>query len=159
MGFFEKIFGERKETTVRPEQFFKTFDAYMPAFTSWNGGIYESELVRAAIGAKAAHASKMSVKMVGAARPALQARMKAAPNEFQTWSQFLYRTMTILEVNNTAFIVPVLDANGEVTGIYTVLPSRCELVQYKNTPFLRYTFATGDVGAVELSMCGVMTKY
>ena len=159
MSLFDRIFGAKKERELTPDSFFQTLNAYVPAFTNWNGSIYESELVRSAINAKAEHVSKMSVKVMGAAKPALQTKLKCAPNEFQTWSQFLYRLSTILDVNNTAFIVPVVDRYGDTTGIYPVLPTLCDIVEYKGTPYLRYQFASGNVASIELENCGIMTKF
>lgn len=164
MGLFEKIFrpGKRREAEKalsEAECYFRTLTGYRPVFTSWQGCIYESALVRAAIDARARHISKLKVELRGSARPDLQAKMRLGPNQWQTWSQFLYRTSTILDVHNTAFIVPVMDDGLNVTGYYTVLPSRCEIVQYKGEPWLRYTFTNGLKAAVELRYCGVLTKF
>lgn len=158
MGLFEKIF-KRPRPRGEPEGFFKTLTAYTPAFTSWGGQIYESELVRAAIHARATHIGKLSVRVRGAAKPRLQTRLRAGPNEWQTWGQFLYRLSTILDVQNTAFIVPVQDDFGEAAGIFPVLPSQCEIVQYGGEPWLRYQFGAGQYAAVEMRCCGVMTKF
>lgn len=159
MGLFDVIFGHRPKEHGQYEGTYRLLTGYTPRFTSWGGSIYESELIRAAIGARATHISKLRVEMIGSARPALQAKMKHAPNSFQTWSKFLYRLSTILDVHNTAFIVPVYDDYGEPSGVYPVLPSKCEVVQYGNTPYLRYSFSHGEVAAVELAYCGIMTKY
>lgn len=158
LGLFDKIFNKKEQERVY-DSFFKTLNAYVPAFTNWQGSIYESELVRAAIDAKARHISKMSVRCEGSAKPELQTRLRVAPNEWQTWSQFLYRSATILEVNNTAFIVPIIDSYDNTTGIFTVLPDRCEIVQYKEQPFLRYYFSGGQTASIELERCGILTKY
>lgn len=159
MGLFERIFGNRPKEPKRFEGGYKMLNGYTPHFTKWGGDIYESELVRAAINARATHISKLSVEMHGSARPALQTKMKHGPNQFQTWSQFLYRLSTLLDVHNTAFICPVYDDYGEPSGVYTPLPNKCEIVQYNNTPFLRYEFGWGEKAAIELAYCGVMTKY
>lgn len=158
MGVFEKIFGARRER-VNANAYFKMLNGYAPAFSSWSGKIYESGLVRAAINAKASHISKMSVKIAGSAKPTLQTRLRLAPNDFQTWSQFLYRLDTILEMNTTAFIVPVIDEYDETTGVYCVLPSQCEFVQFREEPYIRFTFNNGKTACVELSRVGIMTKY
>lgn len=159
MGLFDKLFGNRPKPRGQFEGQFKLLNGYTPRFTNWSGGVYESELIRAAINARATHISKLNVELRGSARPALQTKLKHAPNEFQTWSQFLYRLSTILDVHNTAFITPVFDEYGEVSGVYTPLPDRCEIVQYAGVPFLRYEFAWGEKAAIELSACSVMTKY
>lgn len=158
MGLFEKIF-KRPAARGEPDGFFKTLTAYSPIFTSWSGQLYESELVRAAIHARATHIGKLSVDVYGAAKPRLQTKLKAGPNEWQTWGQFLYRLSTILDCQNTAFVVPVLDEYGEASGIFPVLPSMCEIMQYSGEPWLRYQFQSGQFAAVEMRYCGIMTKF
>ena len=160
MGLFDRIFGNRpKEPAGRYEGVFKMLNGYTPRFSSFGGGVYESELIRAAINARATHISKLKVEFQGAAKPALQGKLRHGPNELQTWGQFLYRLSTILDVHNTAFITPVYDVYGEPSGVYAPLPHRCEVVQYNNTPFLRYEFGNGARAAIEMEYCGVLTKY
>lgn len=159
MGLFDKIFGKRPAPVGKYQGDFKMLTGYAPRFTSFGGEVYESELVRAAINARATHISKLKVDISGSARPKLQAKMRRAPNEFQTWSQFLYRLSTILDVHNTAFIVPVFDDYGEVSGVYAILPERCEFVQYGGVPYVRYSFSWGEKAAIELSRVGILTKF
>ena len=159
MGLFDKLFGNKPKEPGRFEGMFKMLNGYTPRFTSYQGSVYESELIRAAINARATHVSKLKVEIQGQARPALQNKLKHGPNEFHTWSQFLYRLSTILDVHNTAFITPVYDQYGEPSGIYTPLPQKCEVVQYGGIPFLRYEFARGVKASIELEYCGVMTKH
>lgn len=159
MGLFDKIFKRPARLDQTPQGFFKTFTAYTPLFTSWGGCIYESEMVRAAIHARATHISKLAMQVSGTAKPKLQTRLRAGPNEFQTWGQFNYRLSTILDVQNTAFIVPIFDELDQVSGIYPLLPSMCEVLQYGGEPWLRYTFSSGQKAAVELRCCGVLTKF
>ena len=158
MGLFEKIF-KRPQPHGDPEGYFKTLTAYIPAFTSWNGAIYESELVRAAVHARATHISKLQLTVHGSARPTLQTRLKAGPCEWMTTGQFLYRLSTILDVKNTAFVVPILNEYDAVTGYFPALPSACEIVQYRGEPWLRYTFQNGQKASIELRRCGVLTKF
>lgn len=159
MGLFDKIFGHSPKPKGDYEGAFGVLTGYSPHFTSFGGGIYESELVRAAINARATHISKLAVEMHGSARPALQRKLSHGPNEWQTWGQFLYRLSTILDVHNSAFIVPVYDEYGEPSGVYPVLPTRCTFVQYNDVPYLRYEFSHGQTAAIELEYCGIMTKF
>lgn len=159
MSLFDWLFGNRKEPRGEYKGSFKMLNAYEPRFTTWGGSLYEQQLVRAAINARATHISKLAVQVIGSAKPALKNKLEKGPNEFQTWSQFLYRLSTILDVHNTAFITPILDQYGEVSGVYSPLPDKCEIVQYGKTPYLRYHFSTGDTAAIELENCGIMTKY
>ena len=161
MGLFDVIFKNRpkKDAGISGTQDFKMFNGYTPRFTSWGGEIYESELIRSAINARAVHASKLKFSMNGSARPALQSKLKKAPNQFQTWSQFLYRLSTILDIHNTAFIVPIYDRYGEPSGIFCPVPHRTTIVQYGNTQYLVYEFSYGERAAIELAYCGILTKF
>lgn len=159
MGLFDFIFGNRPKTDERKEETFKMLNGYTPRFTSYSGELYENDQVRAAINARATHVSKLKVELHGSARPALRAKMQHAPNQWQTWSQFLYRLSTLLDIYNTAFIVPVYDVYGEPSGIYAPLPKRCEVVQYNGVLYLRYEFTWGEHASIELDYCGIMTKF
>ena len=158
MGLFDWLWKDRPKTTG-PASEFRLLNGHSPHFSSWDKDLYESELIRAAIGARATHISKLKVETHGAARPALQNKLKHGPNQFQTWGQCLYRLSTILDMHNTAFIVPVYDQYGEPSGVYTPLPLRCKLIQYNGVPYLQYEFSSGEKAAIELSYCGIMTKY
>lgn len=161
MGLFDRLFGNRPKPQGSYSGLWKMLDGYTPRFSRFGGDIYESELVRASIDAIARNVSKLDVTMTGSAKPALRRKMQHAPNEIQSWSQFLYRLATILYAHNTAFIVPVFDRYGEVSGVYSVLPERCEVVQYgeEQVPYLRYRFGWGETAAIELANCGVMTRF
>ena len=161
MGLFDFLFKRAPEPKGEFGGDWRMLSGYEPHFSTFGGNIYESELVRASIDAIARNISKLTVVTGGAARPKLQTKLRHAPNELESWSQFLYRLATILFVHNTAFIVPVYDQYGEPSGIFPVLPERCEVVQYgaDKTPFLRYKFAYGETAAIELAYCGIMTRF
>lgn len=163
MGLFDKLFGRKPEPKGEYRGEYRLLNGYSPVFNRFGGSIYESELVRAAINAIAVQCGKLEVTIQGSAKPSLQSKLKKGPNEIQSWSQFFARLATILYVHNTAFIVPIFDQYGEVSGIFSVLPDRCEVVQYKVgkeiKPYLRYTFRWNEKAAIELENCGIMTNF
>ena len=160
MGLFEKIFGPREPAPAKqPATVFKLLSSYRPVFRSWGGELYEDELVRASIDAIARNASKLEITIQGSAKPVLRTALKRRPNNFQTWSQFLYRLTTILNMQNTALIVPVINDKGETVGVYPVYYRRIEVVAYKGEPWVRIEFEEGKVGAVELKRLGILTRY
>lgn len=164
MSLFDKIFrpkeAKQSEKALKEsEGFFHTLRSYHPVFTDWHGEIYECERVRAAIDARARHISKLKASIVGTAQYGLQSKLRLGPSQFQTWSQFLYRLSTILDIHNTAFVVPVFDKDMVITGYFPVLPTRCEIVQYKDEPWLRYQFSDAQVAAVEFRKCAILTKF
>lgn len=158
MGLFEKIFTKPK--TLKASETFQLLNGYTPAFSTWRGSIYEADLVRSAIDARARHASKLKITIQGSAKPKLAVRLSKRPNDMETWSQFLYRTSTILDVNNTCFIVPLIDKYGETTGIVPIIPEQWELL---NTPdqtvYIRFIFRDRKAVSFELSKIGILTKF
>lgn len=161
MSLFDRIFAywrSRGDRMVARDTF-KLLNGYTPVWHSWGGEIYESELVRAAIDARARHISKLQITVQGTAKPSLQNKLRLGPNEWQTWGQFLYRLSTILDVQTTALIVPVIDKGGDTTGIYPVLPDKAELVEFRGDPWVRFQFRHGLTAAVELEKVGIMTRF
>ena len=160
-SIFEKIFGRREPAmAAKARSTFELLEGYTPAFHSWNGSIYESDLIRAALDAHGRHAAKLALNMPGNAKQYLRGKMQLAPNEFQTWPQFLYRTAVTLYCRNTAFIVPVVGEYGEATGVIGIVPDSWETVEYRGKPYIRFSLANGTKhAAVELSQVGILTRF
>lgn len=160
MGLFDWLFkDEQVEAAHEAKGYFTTLTAYHPHFTTWRGEIYESELVRAAIDARARNISKLKAEILGSAKPTLQTQLRLRPNGWQTWSQFLYRCSTILDMQNTLVIVPVYDRYMSVTGYYPVLPKRCEVIDVDGEPWLRYEFTNGQTAADRWDNVAVLTRF
>ena len=158
MGLFEAVFGRKKQAEPQSTRF-ETLTAYQPAFRSWGGQIYESELVRAAVDAIARHACKLQYNMEGTARPKLWTLTKSAPNPWMTWSQYMERCSNIYEVQNNLFVVPLLDELGEVAGFYPALPSECEVIDVGGQPWLKFSFIGGKKKSIPLSRVGLVIKH
>lgn len=157
MGLFEKIFGKPKPSA--PSQpIYATLTGYQPAFINSSGAVYEDALIRATIHAAAKHCSKLKVEFHGHGASSLEKRLRR-PNAFQTWSQFLYRSRTILDVDNTCVIVPGFDKYGRVDSLYTVVPSSCTMVGETNNPMVALRFPTGGFVQMPVWQVGIMTKF
>lgn len=159
MGLLDKIF-PKKAQEKQIEGYFKMLNAYSPVFETFEGGIYEMELTRAAIHSFANHCSKLKPEIMGNAYKNLEKKLQFKPNPFMDTSKFLYRLATILSVDTTAFIIPLYAEDMEsIIGYYPLLPQGVEIVEYKGEPWLRYTFANGQKAAIEFNRVGILTKY
>lgn len=156
-SLFDSIF--HGPQIVAANGYFGTFTAYRPAFTSWQGGIYEAELTRSVIEAGADHVSKLKPEVAGGAKSKATKSLRLQPNPWQTTPQFLRRIWTILQVNETCIIVPVTDEYGQHAGYWPVLPSMCEAYDVRGTCWLKLTFPNGQFTYVEWSKVGVMTRH
>ena len=94
MGLFDNI---RKKTKIEKQvkNYFEIMNAYRPAFTSFEGGVYEMELTRAAIHCIATHCSKLKPEVTGKGNETFARRIQQAPNPHMVTSQYLYKLATL----------------------------------------------------------------
>ena len=160
MGMLEKIFGRREQPKgLKNAQIFRMLEGYTPAWTTWRGSVYESELIRAALDAWGRHAAKLKPNIRGSAQQELQNRLKVRPNAFQEWTQFLYQTATILGVRNNAFLVKTRNDDGTPNGIINIIPDSWELVEYENEPWIRFILPNNKRRAERLAEVGILTRF
>lgn len=156
-GAFQLLFKPDKMSGVT--QYFKMLNGYVPVFSSYDGGVYEMELTRSCIHSFATHVSKLQPVVLGADPYHIRRVLDERPNPFMTGSQFLYKCATIYDAQNTVWIVPILDRGDMIVGYYPADPTLTEIIDVDGQPFLRYTFGSGEKKSMELSRCGVVSKY
>ena len=157
MGLFSKIFNGAKKNEVY--KYFEGLSSYTPVFTTFDGGVYEMELTRAAIHAFANACSKLKPEVHGTACESLKNTLQFQPNPYMDTAKFLYRLATIFSVKNNAFIVPLLDDGGSIIGYYPVLPSNAEILEVNGVAYMRFTFANGERAAIEYSKVAHITQF
>lgn len=158
MGAFDFLF-KKPKVEKQVNGYFQMIDGYTPIFSTYDGGVYEMELTRACIHAFANHCSKLMPTVSGADTRGVKPILEGRPNPFMTTAQFAYKVATIYETKNTCFIVPLVDKFDRLTGYYPVNPTQVEVIDVGGEPWLRFVFADGKKMAVELSRCGVVSKY
>lgn len=160
MGIFDRFMRKNNEQYLNAEQLLKVITGYQASFTSWNGAIYESARVRSAIDARARHISKLKIESTGKAKQSFIRKLKVRPNNWMTWSQFLYRASTILDNTNTLCIAPIVDQFNQVQGYIPLNPMNCQLVKTDTGDiWVRYQFSNGVSGAIEWDRVATMTKF
>ena len=159
MGLLEKIF-PKQQTKEKVDGYFKTLNAYTPAFSTYSGSLYEMELTRAAIHSFATQCGKLKPEIQGSAYKNLEKILQFKPNPYMDTYKFIYRLATILSVDTTAFIIPLYAEDYQsIVGFYPLLPQNTEIVQVAGEPWLRYTFRNGQKAAIEFSRVGILTNY
>lgn len=158
MGLFKSIRKkERMEEAVN--NFFKVINGYIPTFTTFEGGIYEMELTRAAIHCFATHVSKLKPEIKGANNSTLERTLQFRPNSLMDTKKYLYRLATVYETDNTAFIAPLYDKVFNLVGFYPLATRKCKIVDYEGEKYLKYQFGFGNQAACELSHVGIMNQF
>lgn len=158
MGLFSNLFKKEKQEVLLSE-YFETLNAYTPAFTTFEGGLYEMELTRAAVHSFATHVSKLKPEVKGSGNKALEKKLQYKPNPYQDTTKYLYRLATIFQVQNNAFILPLHNDYGQVTGFFPLLPQSCRLTEYKGKLYLVYEFGVGKKGAIEFEKAGLLNQF
>ena len=160
MGMLEKIFGRKEQpAALRNANVFRMLEGYTPAWTTWRGSVYESELIRASLDAWGRHAAKLKPNIKGTAAATLTNRLKVRPNDFQQWTQFLYQTATVLGARNNSFLVKTRDDYGNATGIINLVPETWELVEYQGEPWIRFILSNNKRRAERLAEVGILTRF
>lgn len=147
---------ERLEKQVN--DYFKLLTCYSPCFTSFEGGIYEMELTRAAIHSFATHVSKLKPEVKGPGNKQLERRLQFRPNAIMDTKKYLYRLATSYMVDNTVFIAPITDEYGSIAGYFPMPLCNSAIVEYKGVKYIRYQYDGGRYGAVELERCGILNQ-
>lgn len=165
MGFWSKLFGDNRPETEKAlrlaSQTFEVVTAYKPVFTTWQGKIYESELVRASIDARARHFSKLRPQFNGAGAKTYITNLRKRPNKWTTWPQFLYRISTITDVYNNCLIVPTYDEDMNRNGIWAVIPDEIKTKEVNGRLLFVYTYGHGKryKGACFVEECARLTRF
>ena len=160
MGLFDRFFKQKEMNNANNmNESLTTFTTRAPIFSSFQGSIYEMELTRSIIHAKAKHTAKLSPHIEGNAYKELANTLKFKPNEFQSTYDFLYRLRTLYEVDTYAFIIPLMsDDNLSIKGFYPLKAEQVEIMEYNGVVFLKYSFLDGTKAAIEYDRVGVLSK-
>lgn len=150
MKFLDYLFHGKELRYI--DSYFKMLNGYSPTFTSYNGGVYEMDLTRTAVNSFATHCSKLKPEIEGSALKSLEKTLQHKPNYFMDTTKFIKRLATYVAVEHTAFIIPIEDEYGRLCGWYPLRAQRCEVVEAAGQVYLRYLFANGEYGAIELSL-------
>ena len=158
MGFFENLRRKgRIEQAVN--EYFQLMNGYVPRFTSFEGGVYEMELTRAAIHSFATHVSKLHPEIKGKGHENIERVLQFKPNPLMDTKKYLYRLATVYAADNTAFIAPLFDSKMNIIGFYPLDTSKVQITSANGQKYLVYDFGNSNRGAIELEKAGVMTQF
>lgn len=160
MGLFSRKKEERKEFQYLTNTF-KLLNGYCPIYSTIPGGLYEMALTRTCIDKIATQCSKLNpVLKANKNYKAIEKMLQNRPNRLMTTQQFLYRLVTILLVENNAYIVPVYkDKLGiEVVGYYPVRANGSKIVTLNNQDYLVYQIDQKEY-AIEYDRVGHLRRH
>lgn len=140
-------------------EYFQLMNGYVPRFTSFEGGVYEMELTRAAVHSFATHVSKLHPEIKGNGNKSIERVLQYRPNPLMDSKKYLYRLATVYMTDNTAFIAPMYDDRLNVVGFYPLDTSKVQITSYNGTKYIVYDLGAGNYASVELDKAGIMTQF
>ena len=153
-----KLFNRNREPTKdKPTagSQFKMVTTWGEYYYSWNGKLYESDIVRACIRPKVKAIGKLVGKHIRDdpknglqvnPKPYIRMLLKN-PNPIMTAQQFQEKLATQLCLNNNAFALIVRDANGLPAQLYPIPAVMAETIYDKQGVLhIRFTYKNGNSG-------------
>lgn len=119
--------------------------------------LYDSEISRACIHRIASECSKTTPHPV-LPNARIDHIVAKCPNPYQTTAQFIEQAVTIALADNNCFIVPILDAFDQVTGLWAVSPTHANWVDINNHIYLDYTLDDGTRAVIEHEKVGQLRR-
>lgn len=127
--------------------------SYGEHFYSWNGKLYDSDIVRSCIRPKVKAVGKLVGKHIRADTETLKVNPDAnirfllsEPNPYMTGQQFQEKVATQLCLNNNAFILIVRDTNGKPMQLYPIPCILCETQYVNDELYLKFQYKNGKSG-------------
>lgn len=147
MAFKDIIKSNRKKSEVQKQvgYYFKMINGYSPTYTSFEGGIYEMALTRAAIHTFATHCSKLLPEVEGANNERFERMLQNRPNPNMNTAQYLYKLATLYEADNTAFILPLYEYEPRPVGFYPIKANCVQVITDNRNDYFKFMLPNGTV--------------
>lgn len=167
MGLFDMIFGKpnEKEQQKYNRTEFKLLNGYNASFSVYNGRLYDSTTVRSCIDAIARNGAKLNPKHVratagnfAALNKNLQRLVSEQPNELDNAYSFYYKVISLLYLNNNAYVFISRDASGVPVGLYPLEPHNVKLLEYRGDIYVQFKFSGGRTYTASLKDDVIMLK-
>lgn len=148
MGIFDRF--KNKATTVTSYQMISDEGR---GYYSWNGNLYQSDIVRSAIRPKARAIGKAVAKHIRESSEGIQINpepymrfLLEEPNPYMTGQLLQEKLATQLELNNNAFAYIERDENDYPIAIYPINATQSEILQDKNgTLYLKFNLRNNRI--------------
>lgn len=148
MRIFDKFKKENQAVTVSR---YEMMTDHGNGFYAWNGNVYQSDVVRAAIRPKSRAIGKAIAKHIRKNDETLTVNPEAymkflleEPNPYMSGQQMIEKMITHLELNHNAFAYINRDENGYPFEIYPITATSTEaLKDSQGQLFLKFTLANG----------------
>ena len=156
MGLFKKKNAKTNEKADK--NVMQMVTSWGEYFYSWNGRLYDSDIVRSCIRPKVKAVGKLVGKHIRSDSGVLKVNPDAnirfllsEPNPYMTGQQFQEKVATQLCLNNNAFILIVRDINDKPMQLYPIPCIQCETKYINDELYLKFQYRNGKSGTFPYS--------
>ena len=156
MGLFKKKNAKTNEKADK--NVMQMVTSWGEYFYSWNGRLYDSDIVRSCIRPKVKAVGKLVGKHIRSDSGVLKVNPDAnirfllsEPNPYMTGQQFQEKVATQLCLNNNAFILIVRDINDKPIQLYPIPCIQCETKYINDELYLKFQYRNGKSGTFPYS--------
>lgn len=149
-SLFEFIFNVKKQKQDILQPQVKMLNSYDAQFTTLSGDTYDSKCARQCIDRIATHTAKLIPKHIKGTvsnniKGDINYLLSVQPNPLMDTYNFIYKTTSILENDNNAFVYIARDDEDFITGFYPVLALNYYLFEDEaGNIFLKFKFINGQ---------------
>lgn len=148
----EPTISEKTGNEKMTKEVIKMVNTYGEHYYSWDGKLYNSDIVRSCIRPKVKAIGKLVGKHIrhgpnGELKVNPDANIRfllSEPNPYMTAQQFQEKVATQLCLNNNAFILIVKDENGKPMQLYPIPCVTCETVYKDDVLYLKFYYRNGN---------------
>ena len=144
-SLFSKIFGAKEQKFYGTS--LELLNGYDAHFTRFDQDLYKTSQIRMCIDAIARNGAKMNPKHIRSNdREYVQLNRNIArlldtqPNEIDNAYSFYYKIISLLYLNNNAFVYIARDVDGVPVGLYPLCPRNYRLLEYKKDIYIEFWF-------------------
>lgn len=150
MGLFRKREPTKNEKAHK--EIIKMVNTWGEHYYTWDGKLYNSDIVRACLRPKVKAIGKLVGKHIRDSDEGLKVNPEAnirfllsEPNPYMTGQQFQEKVANQLSLNNNAFILVIRDENRKPMQLYPMPCDFCETVYKDDELYLRFQYRNGNV--------------
>jgi HK97 family phage portal protein len=159
---FGALFGKIRQRALTAWHEIGGFSA---RFSNFGSDIYANDIVRACVRVLAEQSSKANVRVIrrisGGIAPgdtSLQRLIQYRPNQYMNGKDFIYKTRTLLELYNIAFVFIQRDDLGRVTALYPMPQAQYEALDAGGELYIKFLFRSGQTVTLPWADLAVLRK-
>jgi HK97 family phage portal protein len=148
-SLFQKIFGSNKQSGNTFKRF-ELISSSSNTFYSWDGRIFENDIIRSAIRPKANAVGKLNAKHIRGFGENMKINpdpymreILTNPNPYMSMQDFLMKMTIQREINHNAFAYIKRDMDQRPEEVYPLPASSVELLERGPDVFAKFVFRTG----------------